>query len=930
MSSSNIGPSRGAQIEALRNELHAMTSAQLELLWYTTQPSSDNALAERAIRQLPSEQSLTGKCLTLLQSLRSDEVGSLVREESEERNVQDSLLLRSQIHQLSDEQFDMLSQHWPELPEGQVELSEEMRSILNRCTAADVEGLIHDEALLRLEEALDRYIAAKPEEVTRRDVKDKILQCSTIHKSFLDLAGLHVTELPTLNGCGIGQLLKKVDSLYLSKNHLTNLPDWIGAMTRLRKLECLENELEVFPACLFSLQDLICLDLSDNNLTEVPEQIGQLRLGTLCLAKNDISSLPDLNAMRGLTTLDLRGTAISAISDDWYGLPYLLRIDVRDTNLARTLPLCGDVAAGWSATKGIIGRKNILAGMAGDQLEQIRRAVDKISHTVVSYLTARPVELHRYTVEQQINNCLNHRSTSLIFDSLQISALPDFNDCDVGIIFDCVESLKVDRIPNLDAMPDWFGELKYLKRLQFSNSGLTGVPEWIGNLSALQELDMHNTNVEALPNLSTLEKLETLNFSDTRVSALPAWITNHPSLKKVVPSAQLLQQPPEGWQLPYAHADHWVRTQALPQDAALQEGQPLLRVTRNMLNDDPLRVLQGFVALIDRLPADEPVEVKIEGEEGIDAGGLRREVIEILVGELFSTERPHISFTNEQGLVIPDCHTEEDALRYAQLGQLMAYAVSDSYFSEIYPDGGIKPIAFPNHFAPTVFPALIRFMRGASPAEVALAARSPKALEAWERARAGAQRDGDEAWLEGLTDALSEMTPDERNALPGESELEKAVLHLYGSTAHALSALLSGFEPVLVRRAPGALAEIRHLESGEDLQHYICGYVTPEVVIASMVSADTNQADWIKAWIETASPEKLEKLMSFITGSSTLAPNQHWKLSIDARKDVALWPESHTCFSELVIPPYPDAETLNGMLNTITELDPKGFGFFSS
>ncbi len=186
---------------------------------------------------------------------------------SQERGLKDDF--RHKIHLASAAQFDQLLQRQASLEEE----GGDSQPFMGDISAAAMKKLIVKEARLRLEDALNSYIAAKPEEGTRQVVKDKILECADTEDSrdqALELQGLNLTELPALDGCGIHRLLSPVKYLYLSDNHLTNLPDWIGTMTQLKVLACAHNELEVFPECIFALKALESLDLRSNMIQRLP------------------------------------------------------------------------------------------------------------------------------------------------------------------------------------------------------------------------------------------------------------------------------------------------------------------------------------------------------------------------------------------------------------------------------------------------------------------------------------------------------------------------------------------------------------------------------------------------------------------------------------------------------------------------------------
>jgi internalin A len=97
--------------------------------------------------------------------------------------------------------------------------------------------------------------------------------------------------------------------LDLSEQNLTALPEAIGRLARLQGLSLSGNQLTALPEAIGQLARLQELDLSGNQLTAVPEAIGQLaQLKRLNLAGNQLTALPEaMRHLRGLTELYLHG-----------------------------------------------------------------------------------------------------------------------------------------------------------------------------------------------------------------------------------------------------------------------------------------------------------------------------------------------------------------------------------------------------------------------------------------------------------------------------------------------------------------------------------------------------------------------------------------------------------------------------------------------
>jgi internalin A len=126
--------------------------------------------------------------------------------------------------------------------------------------------------------------------------------CRLTRLRILNLYDNNLTELPEC----IGQLIK-LESLNVAVNQLKTLPESLGRLTRLQKLRVYQNELTELPESLCRLTRLQLLSLWRNKLTELPECIGQLtELELLDLSRNQLKTLPEsLARLKKLQKLDL-------------------------------------------------------------------------------------------------------------------------------------------------------------------------------------------------------------------------------------------------------------------------------------------------------------------------------------------------------------------------------------------------------------------------------------------------------------------------------------------------------------------------------------------------------------------------------------------------------------------------------------------------
>jgi Leucine-rich repeat (LRR) protein len=113
-----------------------------------------------------------------------------------------------------------------------------------------------------------------------------------------DLEGLSLDEAPQEN-------LVTVD---LSRNQLTTLPAEIGSLRNIKFLYIKENQLTTLPPEIGQLSNLTTLHLGSNQLTTLPPEIGQLtKLEELYLTDNQLKTLPpEIGRLPNLKTLNVQ------------------------------------------------------------------------------------------------------------------------------------------------------------------------------------------------------------------------------------------------------------------------------------------------------------------------------------------------------------------------------------------------------------------------------------------------------------------------------------------------------------------------------------------------------------------------------------------------------------------------------------------------
>lgn len=191
--------------------------------------------------------------------------------------------------------------------------------------------------------------------------EEKIQEVRQIGSTELSLSGMSLTELPE----SLGQLtqLRRLD---LSYNYLSFLPESLGQLTQLQRLDLFSNELLLLPESLGQLTQLQELDLRSNRLSSLPESLGQAsQLHFINLRFNQISSLPaSLSQLAQLQRLDLRENPLklelaAAYSEGLEAVKRYLRAQIESQVLNEAkLILIGE---------GEVGKSSLLSALKGDE-----------------------------------------------------------------------------------------------------------------------------------------------------------------------------------------------------------------------------------------------------------------------------------------------------------------------------------------------------------------------------------------------------------------------------------------------------------------------------------------------------------------------------------------------------------------------------------
>ena len=209
------------------------------------------------------------------------------------------------------------------------------------------------------EEAL-RRIEESPRDPATEETLRRIEEVRKSGATLLDLSKLERFALRDRLQLRSGQLLYG--------NPLSTLPEAIGQLSQLQKLDLSDNKLSTLPEAIGQLATLQELNLSGNKLSWLPDAIGQLaKLQKLDLSDNKLSTLPEaVQSLERLEKLFLHGNPGLGLPDEVLGPTFVEGFGLKK----RSPKPSREILDYYFATRGAKGRalrevKLIVVGRGG-------------------------------------------------------------------------------------------------------------------------------------------------------------------------------------------------------------------------------------------------------------------------------------------------------------------------------------------------------------------------------------------------------------------------------------------------------------------------------------------------------------------------------------------------------------------------------------
>ncbi|XP_049849364.1 protein flightless-1 [Schistocerca gregaria] len=305
----------------------------------------------------------------------------------------------------------------------------------------------------------------------------------------------------------LGKLLK-LEHLSLVRNDLEKLYGELTELACLRTLNIRHNKVKSsgIPADLFNLEELTTLDLSHNNLKEVPEGLERAKsLLVLNLSHNHIDTIPNQLFMQltDLLFLDLSSNNLETLPPQTRRLANLQTLVLNHNPLGhfqlRQLPS--------------------LMNLETLHMRDTQRTLSNIPSNLDSLTNLRDLDLAQNAlpkVPEALYALPNLRRLNL--SDNEITELSQAVD-----LWQHLETLNLCR-NKLTALPASLCKINTLRRLYVNDNQLDfeGIPSGIGKLSSLEVFSAANNQLEMIPEgLCRCGSLKKLILASNRLITLP-------------------------------------------------------------------------------------------------------------------------------------------------------------------------------------------------------------------------------------------------------------------------------------------------------------------------------------------------------------------------------------------------------------------------
>jgi internalin A len=353
------------------------------------------------------------------------------------------------------------------------------------------------------------------------ELEELIEQAAREEWEELDLSGKGIEVLPP----SIGNL-KNLKRLVLGKfdteqkkwigNNLNSLPVEISKLTNLESLVLSNNKISNFPSeMLWGLNNLKALDVSCNNLREMPRGLNHLQ--SLNVSNNKITELRFSWSLNNLQFLDVSSNKITEISSENLLLSNLQTLKLNKNKITKIpeaitkLIRLQFLEISYNQIVEIPEEIGLLINLQSikfnrNKITEIPEVITKLTKLRVLALGGNQIT----KIPDSIAQLIDLRSLFLSYNrinyfSIGLSRL-------INLKFLGISNNKIAKIPKA------IGRLINLKTLDLSFNLIEEIPAEIGRLTCLTSLDLQYNYIIEIPEyLALLTDLQSLDISDNQL-----------------------------------------------------------------------------------------------------------------------------------------------------------------------------------------------------------------------------------------------------------------------------------------------------------------------------------------------------------------------------------------------------------------------------
>jgi hypothetical protein len=384
----------------------------------------------------------------------------------------------------------------------------------------------------------------------------------------------------------------------------------------------------------------------------------------------------------------------------------------------------------------------------------------------------------------------------------------------------------------------------------------------------------------------------------------------------------------------------------IPRGIRTEGGEVLFRPRRADVRYNPRRTLQQLRrSILDGswgTGCANSLRVQFEGEDGWDAGGLRRELWAML-GEGICRDRPDEKFLPalraDEGFVphlgvvnMPNNPAEERRRResaradYLALGEVMSW-------------GARKGLRFPPVcLAPQVFHAMKAQLSGEFDRVGLLAIHGSLGVSAC--FPQGSRTDAQWEWLANqyyvLRDDAADYDTwaqewvdlslaDKKLALQERGVLDRLrglIQRDLQGASEAVAALIEGIGVDVGAQGLAALAD----RTPSELRNLFLGELSAATLLERVRCSDPNHQRWLRSWIQGANADQLQRFVRAVTGASTLGADEMIRVDIIAGEAI----HAHSCGRSVEFPRQASEADFHGFLSGWVDVEGRGGERFNS